>query len=188
MALTKCAECGGQVSTAATSCPHCGAVQKKPVGAVGRVLAGGCLAGILLIAVGVGISTMSPSPSSRSPSFGVPSALAPPPAAPAAPMLRINRFTWYVEYSYAIAEGTVTNLTDASLRSVEAVVSYYDGNGQFVTSDDALIEFNPILSGQTSPFKTMTTYNPAIRTASIEFKELMGGTIPSVQTPSTRRR
>ena len=29
MALTKCRECGGQVSTEATTCPHCGAPVKK---------------------------------------------------------------------------------------------------------------------------------------------------------------
>jgi hypothetical protein len=184
MALTKCAECGGQVSTEAASCPHCGAVQKKRVGAVGRVFAGGCLAGIVIIAIGVGLGSMGSDTSSR----GASSSFVSPPAAPAAPMLRINRFTWHVEYDYAIAEGTVTNLTNTSLRNVEAVVSFHDGNGGFVTSDDAIIEYNPILPGQTSPFKTMTNFNPAIRTASIEFKELMGGTIPSVQPPSTRHR
>jgi hypothetical protein len=34
------------------------------------------------------------------------------------------------------------------LEDVEAVVEYYDAQGNFVTSDSALIDFNPILSGQ----------------------------------------
>jgi len=29
MAMTKCKECGAQISTTAESCPHCGAKQKK---------------------------------------------------------------------------------------------------------------------------------------------------------------
>ena len=49
--------------------------------------------------------------------------------------------------------------------------------GGFITSDDALIDYNPILPGQTSPFKAMATENPAMRKASIDFKELMGGSI-----------
>ena len=40
-----------------------------------------------------------------------------------------------------------------------------------------MIEYNPVLANQTSPFKVMTSDNPAIKKASIDFKELMGGTI-----------
>lgn len=35
VALVKCKECGGQVSTKAEACPACGAKQKKPVGCLG---------------------------------------------------------------------------------------------------------------------------------------------------------
>jgi hypothetical protein len=35
MAIIKCKECGGQVSTKADACPACGAKQKKPVGCLG---------------------------------------------------------------------------------------------------------------------------------------------------------
>lgn len=41
MAVIKCSECGGQVSTSAKSCPHCGAVAKKfkkPSSSLGTVL------------------------------------------------------------------------------------------------------------------------------------------------------
>jgi hypothetical protein len=72
----------------------------------------------------------------------------------------------------------VRNISGESLRNVEAVVTFYDKSGGFITSDDAIIEYNPILPGQVSPFKTITTWNPAMHTASIEFKSLMGGTIP----------
>ena len=75
-----------------------------------------------------------------------------------------------------------------SLRNVVAVVSFYDARGNFITSDDALIDYNPILPGQASPFSVMATENPAMRTARVEFKELMGGTIPHIDSSARRRR
>lgn len=39
MALTKCKECGKEVSESAGKCPHCGAKVKKPVGPVGVIVA-----------------------------------------------------------------------------------------------------------------------------------------------------
>lgn len=79
--------------------------------------------------------------------------------------------------SYVESKGQVKNISGQSLQNVEAVVSFYDKNGNFITSSSALIEFNPILVGQTSPFTVMETYNPAMHKATIQFKFLMGGTI-----------
>jgi tetratricopeptide (TPR) repeat protein len=95
--------------------------------------------------------------------------------------LELTTWSWSTTAggSYVVAKGQVKNISDQSLRNVEAVVSYYDRNENFITSSSALIDFNPILAGQTSPFSTMETYNPAMRTASIQFKYLMGGTIPT---------
>jgi hypothetical protein len=84
---------------------------------------------------------------------------------------------------YMIAEGTVTNDSGDSLKDVEAVVSFNDSAGNFITSDDAIIDYNPILTGQTSPFKVMASYNPAMASCSVAFKELMGGEISSVSSP-----
>ena len=77
------------------------------------------------------------------------------------------------------AKGQVKNISNQSLKNVQAVVSFYDKNGNFITSSSALIDFNPIIVGQTSPFSTIETYNPAMHTANIQFKYLMGGTIPT---------
>jgi len=81
--------------------------------------------------------------------------------------------------SYVEARGQVKNISGRSLRNVEAVANFYDKNGNFITSSSALIEFNPILAGQTSPFTVMETYNPAMKKASVQFKFFMGGTIPT---------
>ena len=69
------------------------------------------------------------------------------------------------------------NVSSESLRNVEAVVTFRTKDGDFITSDDAMIDLNPILPGQSSPFKVMATQNPAMRTASVDFKELFGGSV-----------
>ncbi len=90
--------------------------------------------------------------------------------------LELVKWSWGQSYSNVIAEGQVKNLTGLSLNNIQAVVSFYDKNGGFITADSALIEYRPLLSGQTSPFKVFATWNPAMNNATIEFKELMGTT------------
>ena len=87
-------------------------------------------------------------------------------------------------YGYITTSGEVKNLTNENLEQVEAKVSYYTSDGTFVKSDDALIDYDPILPGQTSPFKTIGTDNPQISGYKVVFKYLMGGTI-STQDDTT---
>lgn len=99
------------------------------------------------------------------------------------PELEVVSFRWGRTEggNYAEAKGQVKNISGKSLKSVAAVVTFSDKSGGFITSSDALIDYNPILPGQTSPFSVMETYNPAMRTgtATVAFKFLMGGTIPT---------
>lgn len=83
------------------------------------------------------------------------------------------------EYDFITIEGQVKNISLVSLDAIEAVVQFYDGNGKFVKSDSALIDYNPILAGQTSPFSVITTDNPEIKRYSVIFKYLFGGTLPT---------
>lgn len=62
--------------------------------------------------------------------------------------LRLLSWRWGEEYSYAIAEGQVRNVSAASLKNVTAVVTWYTASGEMITSDSALIEYNPIMPGQ----------------------------------------
>jgi tetratricopeptide (TPR) repeat protein len=86
---------------------------------------------------------------------------------------------WSSEHGYVTAEGQVKNISGRKLERVEALVTWYDKNGNMITSDSSLIEYNPILPGQTSPFKVMERYNPAMQTANIEFKFMWGNRIPT---------
>ena len=45
------------------------------------------------------------------------------------------------------------------------------------TTDECLIDFNPILPGQTSTFSCLTSTTPQISKFSVQFKELGGGSI-----------
>jgi hypothetical protein len=81
-------------------------------------------------------------------------------------------------YGFITYEGLVTNNTSGSLENIEAVALYYTADGTFVTSDSALIDYDPLLSGQSSPFSVISTDNPAITRCRVEFKEFFGGTIP----------
>lgn len=78
---------------------------------------------------------------------------------------------------YCYVEGQVKNTTSEALGNVEAVVTWYDSKGGFVTTSEALIAYNPLLAGQTSPFKVMTSTNPEMKKFNVSFKDLMGGQI-----------
>lgn len=88
--------------------------------------------------------------------------------------------TW--GYGFATVEGQVKNISGKPLDNVMVVVEWADDNGNFIKSDDALIEYDPILVGQVSPFKSITSYNPAMTKFRVSFKEMFGGTIPTIDT------
>ncbi|MFQ6002153.1 MAG: tetratricopeptide repeat protein [Candidatus Zixiibacteriota bacterium] len=91
--------------------------------------------------------------------------------------LELQTWNWEKEGDFVVAEGLVKNISEEKLENVVAVFSVYDANGEFITSDNALIEYDPLLPGQTSPFKVMIKYNPAIEKAEIGFKHLSGESI-----------
>lgn len=92
-------------------------------------------------------------------------------------LLELKSYKCYEEYGYFQITGEVTNISDHSLSNIEAIGGAYTKDGEFVKSDSALIEYNPVMAGQTSPFKVMMTMNPLIDKCNIDFKTLMGGSI-----------
>src|SRR5689334_16362869 len=70
MALKPCRECGREISTEAKSCPHCG--KKAPTGAGSSPLAVGCLAILVLVAIGSLVSSNGTTGSSGSSSVSEP--------------------------------------------------------------------------------------------------------------------
>jgi hypothetical protein len=139
---------------------------------------------IVLIAAGVvingGFGWLLPScgdqPSAPSPAR-LPAALPHREPPSTGPVLLLLNWSWSQEHGYAIVEGEVKNISSHNLDNIEAVASFYTAADRFITTADALIDFNPILPGQTSPFKAMANWNPEMSKARIDFKELMGGTV-----------
>lgn len=91
--------------------------------------------------------------------------------------LELLNTNWSVKYEHATYEGQIKNISNIKLKNVQAVVTWYDKNGNMITSRSSLIEYNPIMPGQTSPFKVIKSFNPVMKTARVDFSYLMGGTI-----------
>ncbi len=178
MALTPCKSCKKEVSTDAKTCPHCGTRNPGGRTSVAAILGLSLLA---LLVVGY-CSSLLNQPGDAPNTGGRTVAVT-----PDSPVLEVQSWGWAQEYDYAVAEGEVTNISGEPIRSAQAIVSYYDQDGKFVTSDDGMLKFNPILPGQTSPFKVMTTWNPAMKTARLQFKRLFGESLPArTRTDSAR--
>jgi hypothetical protein len=125
-------------------------------------------------------SSNSAAAPAKSSSSATPAAAVPPspPPEPQYDLALISSKGYESEYGgYHITEGLVKNISSQPLKNVTAVGIWLDKDGEFIKSDDALIDYNPILPGQTSPFKTMSTGNPAMTKFRVEFKTLMGGTL-----------
>ena len=92
--------------------------------------------------------------------------------------LELLSWHWSEGHGYVTAEGKVKNISGRKLKKVAALVTWYDANGNMITYDSSLIEYNPIMPNQSSPFKVMEQYNPAMKSATIEFKFMWGDRIP----------
>ncbi len=107
----------------------------------------------------------------------IPAPAPPPTPTPEGPQLVLVSWNWHAAGGHITGEGEVKNVSAEILQKVEAVTSYYTADDKFITSNEAIIDYNPILPGQTSPFKTIVTFNPAIQSGRIDFKTFMGGQV-----------
>ncbi len=178
MALVNCKECGHEISKNAEVCPNCGAKVKKSS-------LGGCLLLVVLGFIIIGYigstsipdTTSTPSTTASDSSSSVKSSPAPSPKPKVESQLLLLDWSWHNKRDYAIVEGQVKNISSQSLKNVQAVAQFYTAQKKFITSDSTLIDYNPILPNQTSPFKVYVRWNPEMKSASIDFKTLMGRTI-----------
>ncbi|MFQ5998851.1 MAG: FxLYD domain-containing protein [Candidatus Bathyarchaeia archaeon] len=96
---------------------------------------------------------------------------------PTGPLLELRSGKFYEEGGFKIAEGQVTNLGREPLVGVIAVVDF-KADQQIVNTVRVPIAFNPLMPGETSPFKVRTSPRVAINLAEFEFEQRSAGIIP----------
>ena len=96
---------------------------------------------------------------------------------PTGPLLELRSGKLYEEGGFKIAEGQVTNIGREPLVGVMAVVEFR-ADQRIVNTVRAPIAFNPLMPGETSPFKVTTSPRAAINLAEFEFEQRSIGIIP----------
>ncbi|UCD89887.1 MAG: zinc ribbon domain-containing protein [Desulfobacterales bacterium] len=91
--------------------------------------------------------------------------------------LALLRRRWYLRSGLATVEGEVKNISKGALERVQVIITWYDNDGNMLTSDSAFIEKDPIFPEHTSFFQVIKLYEPSMKTAKIEFKDMDGNSI-----------
>ncbi|MGO9607859.1 MAG: hypothetical protein ACLQAT_31410 [Candidatus Binataceae bacterium] len=141
---------------------------------------------VLLVIVGlsspghVSESSNSAAPAaSASESVSEAPAAQPSQSAEAAGSADLDVISWNCQFSGHSVEiqGEVKNISGAPITDLEGVAIARTADGKLISSNNLLVEYGPLLPGQTSPFKGYVEYNPAIHSVDLAFKKMLGGTI-----------
>lgn len=91
--------------------------------------------------------------------------------------LKLLSFNCSKEHGFVFIRGEVQNISGKKLENVVAVGTFRDAKGTLIKTETALLEYNPIMPDQTSPFEAGGTDNPLIDRCAPSFKYLMGGMV-----------
>lgn len=86
--------------------------------------------------------------------------------------------------SHMTVEGEVRNIGERKLARVLAVVTWRTADGTLILSDDALVDYDPLMPGQATPFKTISRYNPQMASYTVDFRTLRG---VAIRTKDSRK-
>ena len=162
MASMSCKECGRKVSRNANKCPQCGIQIKRKT----PLFAWLAIFVVFLSAIGYFYisSKSSPPSNSNQPSL---------PAPDTRPLELLSRKCGKENINVYIV-GEVKNISSASMENVMAVGMFRTKDDTLVKSEEAFIDSNPILPGQTASFKVGGTDDPAITDCYLSFKNQSG--------------
>jgi hypothetical protein len=95
-----------------------------------------------------------------------------------APRLELLSSTGYHSITgEMVVEGKVRNIGGDILRDVQAVVSWYDKDGNKLANANSNLYLSPVLSFQVSPFRVALPYNSQMERYDISFTTPTGETI-----------
>lgn len=95
----------------------------------------------------------------------------------ARPPLRLNSSKCRNEYGFIKFVGEVTNRSAQPIENLMAIGVFRTSNGELVKSASSLIDYQPLMPGQRSPFTVITSDNPVIRECFVGFKTMFGGVV-----------
>jgi TM2 domain-containing membrane protein YozV len=84
-------------------------------------------------------------------------------------------------YGFTTVDGEIRNISNSPISNLMIVASHYASDGTFIRSDSGMVEYNPLMPGQTSPFKAVGTDNPMISNCKVGFKRMFGGAVQAEQ-------
>ena len=102
------------------------------------------------------------------------------------PPLKLLSSRGEIEYDYVTVKGEVQNISSEKLDDVWIVVTQYGADGALINSETSIIEYQPLMPGQTSPFRSMMRHNPLMKTYTIGFKHFIGGEIQYIDARTTK--
>jgi hypothetical protein len=76
-----------------------------------------------------------------------------------------------------VVEGKVRNISGDMLENIQVVVSWYDEQGNLVSSTSSAIYLSPILSYQVSPFRVSQPHDPQMERYDLSFTTPRGEAI-----------
>lgn len=179
--LSKCKECGKEISRSAKTCPHCGAKGKSGCLRI-FVWAGLVFFVLVCISINEDVQTQAPvsAPTAKT--------AAPQPSNPVPvrapevkqPQLRVLSWTWKDSISERFVEvvGEVQNISGGSLKGVFVIARFYSEDHQIVATEKSLIEYQPLDFPDISPFSIMVPKVQSMDSARISFTDVRGRVIP----------
>lgn len=185
----KCVDCGHVALRGPNACPNCGHVYFTEAGAKKKRTTTSKFLWFIAAAMGlsiVGSVGVAFFKALSDPRFAGPTY---DPTVPAEPRAQVELLSWHWsrEHGFIKAEGEVRNLTNQPITRLWAVVTFYTTNETLVTSDESVVEFDPLMPQQTSPFDVMVRDNPQISGATVRFRTARAGEL-SVKRPPNKNK
>lgn len=203
MALVDCPDCGQEVSASAAACPKCGrltagSTESAPTTPpkkrdIGCLLAGWTFLGVMVLGCALfffgGLlyyfSLFSP-PRDAGPALAPKVEIAPPVKSRegARPVLQVIDGYWSEDAGNDIVEGHVKNISEQPLMQVAVVVTWVLPDGVNVRTVSSFLEVDPLLPGQTSPFRVLAFHGSGMTSGRITFYTIFGGDLEWEKAPA----